>query len=187
MSEESLRNELRELSGRGPRADDVHRTMMLGIDRKKRRRRSLAVGLTVVAVVAVAGVTTAIATNSNKGTTVAPASQVPVYVTPSDRSNVYCFATPDVSRGDNVITAQIVDGLGPNMGDGAAAALDMCAQAWKLNQLQTVEPYAKDADDSGVVHPVPALIGCVLDNGAVAVLPGTESTCTELGLPIARY
>jgi hypothetical protein len=61
-------------------------------------------------------------------------------------------------------------------------ALSACAAVWRAGLLQP--------GVAGVVHqpgkpfyPVPALVGCVLPDGAAGIFPGPPDTCQRLGLP----
>ena len=52
---------------------------------------------------------------------------------------------------------------------------------WKLTREIAGNSFP-DYASGPATHPVPALTACVLDNGEVAIFPGTAETCIGLGL-----
>lgn len=69
----------------------------------------------------------------------------------------------------------------------ARYAVSVCADKWALGAVKSSPPYTTLVlEDPTVPFTAPPLAPCVLPEGAVAVVPGTEQTCLDLGLPVAQ-
>lgn len=172
--------------------------------RSLRRRRWIAPA--AIAVVTAAGLTVAVLglrSENDHGLEAAAAPSVPAALTPSSeapdppryavpttRTMAYCYRTADITTTE--IRQHVLIGISGNdpdgRGDVAARAMPICTQAWEQGYWGWQPPVT-----DGRPHTAPALVGCILTDaavkaqeGALAVMPGDESTCTRLGLPIAK-
>lgn len=137
------------------------------VPRAGRRRRGLAIGAAVL-VLGGAGIGTAAALGAFSSE-------------PTDRGVAYCYAQAAV---DGPRVTFSVAGAPDQTGDSAASALSICRKQWGTGAVRGSEPYlVRDVDvNQPPSFPVPDLAVCVLDEGAVAVFPGRDSVCAQLGL-----
>lgn len=101
-----------------------------------------------------------------------------------NRNTAHCYTTADLDRADNhnnFAVAVSADDPRAN-GDAAAQAMDICSNQWAVGRFSTTTPTFPDYASGPTTHRVPALTACVLDNGEVAIFPGTAKTCIGLGL-----
>lgn len=109
---------------------------------------------------------------------------------PTDRSVAYCFTTADLHDPTN--HEDVTVALPPGQKkltehDAAASAIEICADAWKQGRYSATDPKITiPPKPLPWTYPVPPLVACILPSGQVAVFPGTEATCTTLGLPEAE-
>jgi hypothetical protein len=95
-----------------------------------------------------------------------------------------CYTTADIGRTDNHLAISLDIPIGPH-------AVEICQQSWETGTLSSTAPFIVD-NPVAAGQSVPSLVACVLpvelsDEGTaeVAVFPGSNDTCSQLGLP--RY
>ena len=100
-----------------------------------------------------------------------------------------CYAVASLSAGPQSFTSIAVATLALSGRPGQMTdARDMCASLWNQGFIHAGPQGAgapSAAPSPGANYPVPPLVTCVLADGTAAVFPGSESTCTTLGLPSA--
>lgn len=103
---------------------------------------------------------------------------------PTERGTAHCYATAAVDdKLSNYSTFMFATPTG--VGDTAAVALEICQRDWNDGRFHAKPPYVTEPDPTGVDHPVPSLVVCVLEAGDVGVFPGDSDTCARLNLTIA--
>lgn len=106
---------------------------------------------------------------------------------PTLRDIAHCYTTVDLDDPDNHNDfAVALDFDHPNpTADAAALALEICTGGWAQGRFSDTDPKIIDPQSTRTDYPVPPLTACVLDDGSVAVFPGGEQVCTDLGIPNA--
>jgi hypothetical protein len=101
-----------------------------------------------------------------------------------NHNTAHCYTTTELGRSDNHNDFGVAVSAGdPHAtGDAAAQAMDICSNQWAIGRFSTTTPTFPDYASGPATHPVPVLTACVLDNGEVAIFPGTPKTCISLGL-----
>lgn len=103
---------------------------------------------------------------------------------PTLRDIAHCYTTVDLDDPTNHNDfAVALDFDQPDLtADAAAMALDICAGGWAQGRFSDTDPKITDPQGTRTDYPVPPLTACVLDDGSVAVFPGTEEVCNDLGI-----
>jgi len=134
-----------------------------------RRRRTITGGLVVALIVATGG-----------GTAAAYAYLHPRAVT--NRGFARCYTEPVYVHGINFAGTTIAQASGVGVSGSVADAVDTCAALWRIGALRLGVPNLIPPTPVSRTHPVPALVGCTMPDGAAAVFPGPADTCNQLGL-----
>ncbi len=102
----------------------------------------------------------------------------------TDHGTAHCYTTADLGRPDNHIDFGVAVAANSStaIGDAAAQAMTICTVQWAKGRFSLERATFPDDATGTADHPVPPLVVCVLDNGQVAVFPGTDAVCTSLGL-----
>ena len=103
---------------------------------------------------------------------------------PTLRDIAHCYTTADLDDpGNHNDFAVALDFDRPDpTADAAALALEICAGGWAQGRFSATDPKVSDALSTRTDLPVPPLTACVLDDGSVAVFPGPETVCADLGI-----
>lgn len=108
----------------------------------------------------------------------------------TDQASARCYAqaTNDLNDDDfRGTTITIVRPLGQPSVDTPPAAVTTCASLWQAGLLTPAGYSAETLPPDGLLRqlqPAPPLVGCVLPSGQAAVLPGDNTLCQRLGLPL---
>lgn len=102
----------------------------------------------------------------------------------ADTSSAFCYATTnlDDESVNNRTEFALGDGQTQELGDAAAAGLDICAIYWRSGLFTIGGATNPDVLPTGGTQEVPPLVACVLPNGQAGIFPGDTTTCENLGL-----
>lgn len=112
------------------------------------------------------------------------ATAVVVSASPTDPWSAVCFGTADLSTDLRVGASWAQKAGRENTAPRPEDYFDICGTHWQTGTW-SMEP-SLNPDYSA--PPAPAgleLTACILPDGTYGILPGTDATCTALGLPIA--
>jgi hypothetical protein len=99
-----------------------------------------------------------------------------------------CYSVDSLKGGRNFAGGSTAS-AGPTRGAQVTNALAGCTTMWSYGFLtlgSTQVGGTRPAGTPTAGHPVPPLAVCVLPGGIAGVFPGTDKTCTALGLPDAQ-
>jgi hypothetical protein len=155
--------------------------------RGQARRRTRALVGVAAAVVGIAAISSGVMLTTGGHSTVDTAAPGSL-LAPTEREIGYCYRTADI--GSDAPNQHVAIGVGGRDGrvDLTGDIMQICGGSWQSNvyDFQPRQPGA-------TLYRVPQLVACVLTSkatsvteGAVGVFPGNNSTCAELGLPVAQ-
>ena len=102
----------------------------------------------------------------------------------TDRTTARCYTTAAVGSGET-FSGTTIGVLGaPGSTGQVDNAIANCSDLWRQGfLLQGKSGMQRPSPNTS--NPVPPLVACTLPSGIAGVFPGDQSTCTQLGLPLA--
>lgn len=125
-----------------------------------------------------AGTAVAVAIGTSAGAYAYTSLSVPV----TDKGQARCYTEASLTDGNDYTTiSQVAPGKA-----GVIAindAIGVCADLWRQGFLAPGAKRMAARPNTSIIHHVPQLTACVLQDGTAAVFPGPPSTCQTLSLP----